>query len=559
MLSDRRIRTSLLAIATDLTLATIKLLLAIYTGSAALRADALHSATDLFVSIILLVGIALKLQQEKSQNPSEKPWGHIIEASLAVFVALIILYVPYDIISNIGQHNTQPIKHLAVGIFGTLAVIFIVLFIARLKLYVARQTDSIALEADAYHSMVDVFTSIAVLVSLLGFMVGIELDNTVAVVIAIMITVTGLELLVSGIKSLIQKTALNQVSLYETIAAFAARVLGKVSFARPLIDFAKKLYTYRLLILVLLAASYLLSGFKSIEHGNSGQRFWLATPENRSLEPGLHYALPWPLGKINTYRQGALYSVQIGTRAEALANGQQRLWTEIKSRQLISETANYYLTADEQLVDISLAIFYSVSEPASVLTTLESHHRLVQQLAQYCFNRFVLSHSLDQLLSGDKNTLKDELRQAMQQELASLFPAISIVDLQFQTFRLPAVVIAAYRDVINAQQEKQQAINNAIAHRLQSLPLSRATYTDSIANAESQSLTKILQAEGNIAQISQLSQVQRKLRDGFEFNVYLNTVNQLLSGKRILIKDANLSNSDLKTWQLISDKGNSKK
>ena len=559
MLSDRRIRTSLLAIATDLTLTALKVLLAFYTGSAALRADALHSATDFIISIILLVGIALKIKNEKQQaalaqgkpsNPSPAPasWGHWVESGLAILVALIILYVPYDIIRDIGQHNTAAVQNLGVGIFGTLVVIFIVLFISRLKLYVARETNSIALEADGYHSMVDVFTSIAVLVSLLGFMVGIPLDKTVAVVIAIMIAITGIELLLSGIKSLIQKTSFNQLNLYEALGEGLKNALIKLGVFSFITNTLRKLALYRLRVIALLVALFFASGFSAVPHGSIGKRFWLASPEPGELGPGLHYALPWPLGKITPYSEAAIYTLNIGTRAKAMENGAPRLWTEIKTRQLKNETASYYLTQDEQLIDISLVVAYRIAQPAKVFNQVNSHHQLVQQLAQASLNKFVLARTLEQLLNGQRHNLSKALQHNLQSELNALLPALHIIDVQWQSFRLPAVVIAAYRDLINAQQEKQQAINNAVAERLKSLPLSRAAYTESLAQARAEALTKILQAEGNMAQIKQLSSVQRQFKAGFEFNAYLNTVSALLNNKTLLIKDAGLSNSDIKTW-----------
>ncbi len=552
MLSDRRIRTSLVAIATDLTLTALKLVLAIVTGSAALQADAFHSATDLIVSVVLLIGIVIRFKHEK-QSDSQSNWGHIVESSLAIFVAVIILYVPYEIISGISANNTQEIKNLPIGIFGTIAIIFIVLFISRFKLFVGRETDSIALEADGYHSMVDVFTSIAVLVSLIGYMVGIYLDEIVAVVIAIMIAVTGLELLVSGIKALIKKTAFDQISFYESMAEVYSNTLGKYPISKRIFELFQGIYRYRLFLIVLILSIYFLSGFKAISSGNVGKKYQLGAVVSDNLSAGLHYALPWPLGRIDVFEDGAVYVVHLGARSEELSVGQQRIWTEVKERFLQDESTNYLVTNDEQLIDISLTVFYKIDNAPYVIGQLNAHDDFVKYISHYSFNRFVLSHSLEGVLSGDRTELKGELTRYIQNDLDAIFDAIDVVDVQFQTYRLPAVVIGAYRDVINAQQEKLQSINNAVAERLKALPLSRATYTESIASAESKSQAEVLKAEGNIAQITGLSKIQQRSREAYEFNTYINVINEALNEKEIVIRDKNLSSADLRVWNKRSE------
>lgn len=548
MFSDRRIRTSLVAIATDLFLTALKVLLAIVTGSAALKADAFHSATDLIVSLVLLIGIFVRIRQEKSTEDSNSGIGELIESALAIFVAVIILYVPYEIISEIGREDTKEINHLAIGIFGTTAVILIVLFISRFKLFVGRETQSIALEADGYHSMVDVFTSIAVLVSLLGYMVGINLDEIVAVVIAIMIGVTGLELLISGIKSLIKKTAVDQVSFYELVADVYRKIFVRYSISNHVYLFSGRLYRYRLFFISLGIIIYFLSGFRIITEGYIGKKYQLGAVDEVALKPGLHYALPWPFGKITSFEDGSVYAVSLGTRSEELALGTQRIWAEIKEKSLHEETTNYYITADKQLLDMSISVFYRVLDADGAANSINFHESLVTQISSYSLNHFILSHSLDNLLLGDRVTLKNILAENIQNNLDNTLQLFEIVDVQFQTYRLPALVIGAYRDVINAQQEKLQGINRAIADRSKALPLSRAAYKESLSQAESNWSTKMLEAEGNITRITALSQIQKSSSDAFEFNEYLKMVEDALTEKEIVIRDGRLSNSDLRLW-----------
>ncbi|NVL92275.1 MAG: cation transporter, partial [Desulfobacterales bacterium] len=68
---DRRVRTSLVSIGTDIFLTSLKGALAVVSGSLAILADAFHSFSDLVVSCTVLTGILLRRQRErKAGEPS---------------------------------------------------------------------------------------------------------------------------------------------------------------------------------------------------------------------------------------------------------------------------------------------------------------------------------------------------------------------------------------------------------------------------------------------------------------------------------------------------------
>ena len=549
MFSDRRIRTSLLAIATDLFLTIFKVILAAATGSAALRADAFHSATDLIVSIVLLGGIFYRRRQEEKNSASGTSAGVIVESCLAIFVALIILYVPFEIVLGLGQAQAEDIDNIPLGIIGTGIIIFIVLFISKFKLFVGRETDSIALEADGYHSMVDVFTSVAVLISLVGALVGIYMDKIIAVIIAIMIAVTGIELFASGVRSLLKKTEFDQLSLIEYLLDGIKRrfrVGSSMRVGTPLFHCLKK-NKRGLLGLTLLA--YALSGLFVVDDRSLAKQSHFGVIANSELSPGLHFGLPWPFGSVEVFDLGVLYSVEFGTHSNNDASPNYRMWRDVNQNSAKFEKVNYHLTADEQLIDLTSSVAYTVDNPIAIARQISDHRRFVQETAEYSLNKYILSKNIDDLLLGDRGLLEREFQNLLQADLDLALNGIQVAHAQFQTFRLPASVISAYRDLINAAQEKEQSINNAIADQLQALPLARAAYHSRVASSSADSKAVVLEAEGDIARIAKLAEVQVNLKSGFEFDAYIKTVEEVLSNKEIVIKDQGLSNLDIKAWK----------
>jgi len=183
--------------AAKLSIAAISLLIllkvgaSILTGSIAIRADAVHSAIDLFGVIIGYVGIRFA-----SKPPDEKhAFGHgkaeniagVIIASL-IFIAAGTIF--YEAVKRLITGGT--VELVTIGIYVTAAAIVINGAVSWYSLRIAHSTDSIALEATAHDMLADVLSSCAVLaVLILVNFTGISiLDPIVALLVAIVIART---------------------------------------------------------------------------------------------------------------------------------------------------------------------------------------------------------------------------------------------------------------------------------------------------------------------------------------------------------------------------------
>lgn len=192
---SRALRASLLSVGVDLLLVAIKGTLAWVTGSLALAADAYHSLTDMVVSLGVMAGMLISRAVPAPTSATAAVGRPRLESGLALLVALLILTLPIEILSEARVEQTQEIRHAWAGILGMLACIAIAYFASRFKLLIGQDEASPALVADGQHSRVDMFSSLAVLLSLLGQYIGIDLDALVAVIIAVLIGLTGVDLL----------------------------------------------------------------------------------------------------------------------------------------------------------------------------------------------------------------------------------------------------------------------------------------------------------------------------------------------------------------------------
>jgi cation diffusion facilitator family transporter len=166
----------------------MKVAASIVTGSIAIRADAVHSAIDLFGVIIGYTGIRVA-----SKPPDERhPFGHGKAENIAGVVISALIFIAagtiaYQAIARLITGGA--VELVTIGIYVTAAAIAINLAVSWYGLRVARATDSLALEATARDLLADVFSSGAVLIGLiLVRLTGIALlDPIVALLVAVLI------------------------------------------------------------------------------------------------------------------------------------------------------------------------------------------------------------------------------------------------------------------------------------------------------------------------------------------------------------------------------------
>lgn len=548
MLSDRRIRTSLIAIGADLLLTGAKVGLALLTGSAALLADAYHSGTDLVVSLVLLVSLIIRFRQErKGAQAGQK--ARMLESLLAIAVALLILYIPVEILLELNARSAEDVRFLWAGILGVLVILALVHFMARLKTYVGQETDSPALEADGYHSKIDLFTTLAVLASLVGLLVGINIDEPVALIIALLIAVAGIELLVSGIQGLRYRQELDPISLLEP----ALEWLARRSFSQPLAKLgrrlARALYRFRWLPLAGLSVAWLTTGVHTIPAGYTGIHSRFGAPVNIGLEAGLHLSLPWPVDSVQPLAHGTVQTAQVGSRHTLPASERRgSLWREVKTPQAHEDITDYLVTQDENLIDLQFALHYRIKNPAQMALRTHDLPALITRTTEAALWEETAGHLFFELLSHGQHDFAERVALQTQTQLQALGVGIQVVDAQVLVAQPPAVAVRAYRDLLNAEQEKRQYQTRAEAQQIHDRLMAQAERTQQQARVSADAKERILQAEGAVERFLSLAEVYRERSNAVGFEQQLQHTTDTLRGRRLWLTDPALDTDDIRLW-----------
>ena len=175
-------RVSMITIIGNIALSVIKLIAGIIAHSNAMISDAVHSASDVFSTIVVIIGI--KLASKKSDK--EHPYGHERLECVAAIVLAIVLFI-----TGLGI-GMEALKNIVSGDYenlmvpGILALIAAILSIVTKEgmywytRYYAKKIDSSALMADAWHHRSDAFSSIGALIGIGGARLGFPIMDSIA-------------------------------------------------------------------------------------------------------------------------------------------------------------------------------------------------------------------------------------------------------------------------------------------------------------------------------------------------------------------------------------------
>lgn len=193
------LRVALYSLLFNLALVAAKLVLSDVSGSLALRADAVHSMVDVLASVALILG--LKISERKSEG---FPLGlYKVENLASIAISFLLFATAYEIILKAAEGGVQPALYQGYVLYAVAAIVPLPYLFGSFQIRVGEQTGSPSLIADGVQHKADVLTSALVFLALIAQSIDFPLDRVAAAIIALVIFKEGWEILVSGMRVLL--------------------------------------------------------------------------------------------------------------------------------------------------------------------------------------------------------------------------------------------------------------------------------------------------------------------------------------------------------------------
>ncbi len=301
----------------------------------------------------------------------------------------------------------------------------------------------------------------------------------------------------------------------------------------------------RLLRPVLTAGGALLvlNGFYAIGPSEVGviQRFGRkVTPFS---PPGLHYKLPWPVERLSRVQTRQVRVVEIGFRTNAAVRTAEPAAYEWNvqhrgGRYQSRPDESVMLTGDQNLIDLNAAVHYDIARPDDFLFRQLDGDSTVRVAAESVIHGIVSATALDAVLTTGRSDIEQKARAELQRRMDAYDAGIRVLHVALEDVHPSLEVVDAFREVSAAFEEKNRVVNEAEAYRNEQLALARGNAQAQVQLARAYSLVRTRHAEGDAGRFEQAERAFRGAPQTTGTRLYLETIDQVLPGRKKLIVDS---------------------
>ncbi|MFH1904346.1 MAG: FtsH protease activity modulator HflK [bacterium] len=560
--------TALISSFVNLVLTVIKFCLAIYTGSIALLAEAWHSLSDIFSSFMVFAAIRAdrigSISEERATQSQEiyRDTGSIfkdedshqkekpslagkrfftgLEEKVAVGIGLFLIFASYKIFMKVIHPETIAIRN---PVPVALVILILALFsylLFKFEVYVGEKSKSPGLIADGYHSKIDMFASMLVSVALVSEHIGFRIDKIAAVVICVAILIHALHVLTRALKAYIHpqgKAYLKGAQPHEDILVVFIKEKLPLLMDRLYTALSKKLHlegSYNqnkiilnkiitIVVLIIVAGIYFSSGIYMLKPYEKAivERFGKPLNITKPVLPGLHYALPLPIDRINRVDTERIRRISIGYKASK--DYQLILWTNIHYKEEMP-----FLTGENSFLGLTMNVHYRIQNLSDFLYKNSSPEGLMEELANTILTNTLSKRVFFPTITVNREGLEEEILEILQTKLDEFKTGIWIEGIHFRDMHPPTDIAPAFEDVVSAQEDYETYIHKAKGYENKVIPNARATKIKMKNEAIAYRNNVLAKSKGETGRFLDQQAAYRKHPDITETRLYIEGMEEIL-------------------------------
>ena len=310
---------------------------------------------------------------------------------------------------------------------------------------------------------------------------------------------------------------------------------------------------------VLLAiALYLATGLRIVPADSRGYSFRFGALHRADLGPGLHYVPPAPFGAFELRRVHYMRKTDVGFRTDIGLLARRRELVRRASRDewhcpVAAMNANpvqaTYLTADENLVEMSFSVHWTLSDPVAFFFGVNHREDFVGLYAEAVARELVASTPLDDLLTERRPEVEGEIQSSLQELLDASPLGVEIRSVQIVDIHPPGDAVFAFRDVSSALEDRETRIYEARQRIAQAVPRARGEVAQIVAEAEAEAETSVREATGSSESFLARAEPYQGNRDLVRHLIWIESAEKVLGGREKYIVPPGTGSRGVTLWK----------
>lgn len=204
------------------------------------------------------------------------------------------------------------------------------------------------------------------------------------------------------------------------------------------------------------------------------------------------------------------------------------------------------ITSDLNFVNVDFFLEYRVVDPVAYLYASEQPTLILKTLAQSYIRDTIGLYPVDDVITTGKNQIQSEIKDKLAERIEAEGIGLQVVNITIQDAEPPtAEVLAAFKEVENAKQGAETAVNNANKYRSEQLPAAEAQADQVRQNAEAAKESRINEAVGQVARFNAMYEEYVKYPAITRQRMYFEAMEDVLPGLRVVITDGSGTRLDM--------------
>ncbi len=265
----------------------------------------------------------------------------------------------------------------------------------------------------------------------------------------------------------------------------------------------------------------LLYGFQSVytvQPDQRGVELRFGKPKEEVSQPGLQFVL-WPVETVE------------------IANIQERQ-IEIGSSQRANQTSSgLMLSGDQNIVDVTFSVLYSVVDPKAFLFNVSNPDDAVRQVAESAMREVVGRRPAQDVFRDDRGGISDAVRATVQQTLDEYGLGVQINTVSIEDAAPPRQVADAFDEVQRAEQDEDRFVEEAQQYSNQKLGAARGQAAQIREEAAAYKNRVVQEAQGEAARFVSVYDEYAKAPEVTRKRLFLETMEGVLkSSNKVIIE-----------------------
>ncbi len=247
---------------------------------------------------------------------------------------------------------------------------------------------------------------------------------------------------------------------------------------------------------------------------------------------GPHWNWPSPIGNVIKVNVEQIRNAELGYRS--VKNGLSDVGGE-----------SLMLTQDENIVDVKLAIQYSISNAAHYVFNHVEPDAALKEITESALREVVGKSKMDFVLTEGRSQVVARVKDLVQSTSEAYKLGIQVSSVNLQDAQPPEQVQAAFADVVKAREDRQRVINEAEAYANDIIPRARGQSARLVEEANAYRDQVTARSEGEASRFTNILTQYKLAPEVTRQRMYLEAVESVLGASSKIMVSSKASNQML--------------